>query len=248
MPRLALIGRPLSHSFSKQYFETKFSQLGLLNWQYDLWELDNIDALKSKIELHSDLLGFNVTIPYKIQVIPMCNSLSEAALSIGAVNCVKLIRNGNETLLHGENTDVQGFEISLMNWYLKNSKRALVFGNGGAAKAALYVLNKMGIFFIQVVRTITAPNQILFSELSEAVFANSDLIINCTPIGMYPQTENCLPINEAWIKSDHQYYDMVYNPLYTATMQLFANKGCSVKNGLEMLHLQAEKAWEIWNE
>ena len=166
MPRLALIGNPLSHSFSKQYFEAKFSQLSLLNWRYDLWELNSLEDLKSKLIEAKDLIGFNITIPYKVQIMEHCQFLSEAARSIGAVNCVKVLHATNSIQLHGENTDVHGFEISLMNWYIKNKKAALVFGNGGAAKAALYVLKAMDFSVVQAVRKITGPNQILITDLT----------------------------------------------------------------------------------
>ncbi len=247
MPRLALIGNPLSHSFSKQYFEAKFSQLSLPNWRYDLWELNSLDDLKSKLIATEDLVGFNVTIPYKVQIMEHCQSLSEAARSIGAVNCVKVVYSPNGLQLHGENTDVHGFEISLMNWYIKNKKAALVFGKGGAAKAALYVLKAMDFSVVQAVRKITGPNQILITDLTATDFNNSDLIVNCTPLGTFPKVDAQLPIPSNWIQAHHQYYDMVYNPTETATMQMFKAQGCSVKNGLEMLHLQADRAWEIWN-
>jgi shikimate dehydrogenase len=247
VPRLALIGNPLSHSFSKQCFETKFSQLSLLNWHYDLWELQTLEELKSKLKAYTDLVGFNVTIPYKVQIISHCQTLSEAARSIGAVNCVKVMRTAGGLHLHGENTDVHGFEMSLVNWCVKNQKKALVFGNGGASKAALFVLNQMEFSVTQVVRTITGPNQILISDLTETDFVNCDLIVNCTPLGTFPKVEEQLPIQANWIQAHHQYYDMVYNPTETATMQLFKSKGARVKNGLEMLHLQADRAWEIWN-
>lgn len=247
MSRLALIGHPLSHSFSKQYFEAKFSQLSLLNWSYDLWELKALEGLKPLLNNHPDLLGFNVTIPYKVQIMVQCQTLSEAAYSIGAVNCVKVMHTPNGLQLHGENTDVHGFEMSLINWYVKGKKSALVFGNGGAAKAALFVLKQMKFSVLQVVRTLTAPNQILISDLTKTILSAHDLIINCTPLGTFPNNDITLPIREEWIQPFHQYYDMVYNPNETATMRLFKGKGAHVKNGLEMLHLQADKAWEIWN-
>jgi shikimate dehydrogenase len=247
LPRLALIGNPLSHSFSKQYFEAKFSQLSLPNWHYDLWELQTLEELKSKLKAHADLVGFNVTIPYKVQIMEHCQSLSEAAHSIGAVNCVKVIHTADGLHLHGENTDVHGFALSLMNWYTENKKSALVFGNGGASKAALFVLNQMKFSVVQAVRKITVPNQILITDLTETDFNNCDLIVNCTPVGTFPKVEEQLPIQANWIQAHHQYYDMVYNPTETAAMQLFKAKGCNVKNGLDMLHLQADRAWEIWN-
>ena len=182
MPRLALIGNPLSHSFSKQYFEAKFSQLSLLNWHYDLWELNSLEDLKSKLIATEDLVGFNVTIPYKVQIIEHCQTLSEAARSIGAVNCVKVVHSPNGIQLHGENTDVHGFEISLMDWYIKNTKTALVFGNGGAAKAALYVLKAMDFSVVQAVRKLTGPNQILISDLSETDANPKQLDSSASPI------------------------------------------------------------------
>ncbi len=146
MPELALIGYPLSHSFSKDYFETKFIQLGLADWQYELLPMENLNGLYEVIESQKDLRGFNVTIPHKINIIPFCDDLSEEAESIGAVNCVRIEREDGEPQLIGHNTDAYGFEKSLLTWYRPTLNKAIIYGNGGAAKAVKYVLEKLNIF------------------------------------------------------------------------------------------------------
>ncbi len=244
--KLALVGHPLAHSFSKSYFELKFSQLGLLNATYELWDMDKLNSLKDRIKNEPDLIGFNVTIPHKLNVMTLCDVISEEAATIGAVNCVKVFRNNGDIELIGYNTDAFGFEMSLSNWYSFNKKRALIFGDGGAAKAAQYICTKLKIDYMQVVRTIRKENQLLIGDLNESVFAQADLIVNCTPLGTYPYMHATLPIPSGWINKEHHCFDMVYNPDFTTTMSVFEIMDAKAKNGLEMLHLQADKAWEIW--
>lgn len=244
---LALIGHPLSHSFSKQYFEEKFSQQGLTDWSYELWPMEDLSQLEQRIKESPNLKGFNITIPHKINIISFLDDLSDEAESIGAVNCVKVSLQDGAPFLTGHNTDAYGFEKSLLTWYQPALNKAIVFGNGGAAKAVKYVLEKLNIRFTEVVRNVEEDEQMDLDEMSAEIFAAHDLIINCTPLGMFPNVNELLPIKAEWIQAHHQYYDLVYNPLETATMVLFAQRSASVKNGLEMLHLQADRAWEIWN-
>lgn len=247
MPTLALIGYPLTHSFSKEYFNKKFSQLSLPDWQYELWSSPFLEEIKERIFKHHDLAGFNVTIPHKVNVLSICDNLSAEADAIGAVNCVRILRTGSRIELNGYNTDAWGFEKSILNWYQPTLKRAIVYGNGGAARAVLYVLKKLEIETLQVVRAVRTENESNIQAMNGNIFSAYNLIINCTPVGMFPSEDEILPIESSWVQPFHQYYDLVYNPSETATMAMFATRGASVKNGLEMLHLQADKAWEIWN-
>ena len=245
--QLGLIGFPLSHSFSKKYFGQKFEKKNILTWQYDLFPLENIQELPALFESRNNLVGINVTIPYKEQIIPYLDELDTAASEIGAVNTVKIV-DGKRI---GYNTDVYGFEKSLCDFMKASAntavKNALVLGTGGAAKAVVYVLKKLGIKAQMVSRS--KKNEVLsYSDLSTTTLNDFQLIINTTPLGMSPNIDAAPNIPYSQLTSAHLCYDLVYNPKKTVFLALGEKKGCPIKNGLEMLQLQAEKAWEIWNE
>lgn len=246
MPALGLIGYPLSHSFSPEYFKAKFQLEGLSDWTYELFPLKDISTLNELLYSKSGLRGLNVTIPYKTEVIPFCSNLTDEAREIGAVNCIELVQTPSGKELKGYNTDVEGFRKSLLNWYRPSLKNALILGNGGAAKAVEYVLKSENIGITRVVRTTNDSRQITFHDLPTLSLSAYDLIINCTPIGMYPDIEKVIPIQFSEIQPYHHFYDLVYNPDVTATMQMIMQNGGRAKNGLEMLHLQADAAWAIW--
>jgi shikimate dehydrogenase len=243
MKQLGLIGYPLSHSFSKKYFADKFINEKIDGYHYDLFPLENIQKLLDLLKDKPNLVGLNVTIPYKEQVIPFLDELSKSAKGIGAVNTI-IIENGK---LKGYNTDSYGFEISLKQFLKPYHKHALILGTGGAAKAVQYVLEQLGIGYKYVSRT---PNeeQFAYTELDETILQKYKVIINTTPLGMYPKAHQCPAIPYNFLTSEHLLYDLVYNPAVSLFLENGKARGAAIKNGLEMLHLQAEGAWSIWND
>lgn len=246
MRRFGLIGFPLTHSFSKKYFTEKFHRENIANCRYDLFEISDIRDLPALLDREKELVGLNVTIPYKLQVIPYLNELEPACGTIGAVNCIR-IENGKLT---GYNTDYIGFRNSLDNWIQGFKLNALVLGTGGAAKAVVQALIDLKIPYLQVSRNHSDLEHIItYEELADnrQILQNHRLVINTTPLGMYPHTEKMpyLPIEQ--IGTDHFVYDLIYNPENTALMNAVECRGGKVKNGMEMLYLQAEAAWDIWN-
>ena len=250
MSQFGLIGYPLRNSFSKDFFTSKFNELGLLGYSYRNFPLPDIDLVMDMLVFHPNLLGFNVTLPYKQEILRFLHELDASAEGVGAVNCVKVIRNP-ETLdqysLIGYNTDVYGFEQSLINFTkdISKIKKAIVFGNGGAAKAIRYVLQKHKVEMIIVTRQAT-QDCICYEELSKEMIESSQLIVNCTPVGMFPNVKDVLPIPFHYLNDSHYCYDLIYLPEEPSFLREAKLRGASIKNGLEMLQLQAEKSWEIW--
>lgn len=247
MRRYGLIGYPLGHSFSKRFFEEKFAREGIADARYDLFPLPDIGHLPELIAENPDLCGLNVTIPHKQTVMRFLHELDETARAVGAVNTIR-IRDGRLT---GFNTDVTGFEQSLANWpAFRRCKptRACILGTGGAAGAVAYVLRKMQIGYVFVSRQPAGQNQISYEALNVRSAADFDLIVNTTPLGMYPEVDTCPPVPFDIFDARHLVYDLVYNPAETVLLRRAGTTGASVKNGLEMLHLQAEAAWNIWQE
>lgn len=238
MMKFGLIGRNISYSFSKKYFEQKFHQLSLLDYSYDLFDIQQIEEIE-KIFSIDNLRGLNVTIPYKEQVIPFLDELSDEAEKIGAVNCI-LIKNGKKT---GYNTDVFGFEKSLLTYPKILSEKALILGNGGATKAVKYIFDKYNIDY-QIVSRKTELN---FENLSEEIVKEHKIIIQCTPVGTFPNVEQNLPFPFGGISFQHVVIDLIYNPPQTQFLRKAHEMGAETMNGLLMLEQQAEKAWEIWN-
>jgi len=247
MKTYGLIGYPLSHSFSKKYFTEKFLKEGIADHQYELFPIEDITALPDLLTNNPSLCGLNVTIPHKVNVLCYLNEVDEAADKIGAVNCISIKSFDGENYLKGYNTDAYGFEASLKPLLSPQHQKALIFGDGGAAKAVKYVLDKLGIAYQIVVRK-AMPNAILYSEVTPQILATHKLLINTTPLGMSPNINTFPEIDYKQITSDHLAYDLVYNPLETEFLVKAAERGASTKNGLEMLHKQAEKAWAIWNK
>jgi shikimate dehydrogenase len=246
MRRFGLIGFPLSHSFSKKFFTQKFREENIEGCEYDLFPIERIALLPGLINSDPGLEGINVTIPYKLDVIPYLNEIDEAAGQIGAVNCIRVSRNGNGLFLKGYNTDAYGFEASLAPMLEVQHTRALVFGDGGAAKAVKYVLGKLGIQY-QVVTRKPAEGSISYEDVSPALLKEYTILINTTPLGMSPDYSTRPEIPYEALSEKHLAYDLVYNPEETAFLHLCREKGVKIKNGLEMLYLQAERSWYIWN-
>lgn len=236
-----LIGFPLSHSFSQRYFTEKFLREGIPDCRYELFPIDQMDAFPALWEMHADLKGVNVTIPYKEKVIPYLSSLSDVVQKTGACNCIKKTSKG----LVGYNTDVIGFEQVLLRNLKPIHRKALVLGTGGAAKAVQYVLHKNGIAFMDVSRH-AGPGKMTYSELDKNLMRDHLLIVNTTPLGMYPQTNSAPDIPYELLTGDHFLFDLVYNPAKTLFLERGEAKGSFIQNGADMLAIQAEESWRIW--
>ncbi|MEJ2903849.1 shikimate dehydrogenase family protein [Pedobacter panaciterrae] len=247
MRKFGLIGFPLSHSFSKKFFTEKFLNEHIPDCEYELFPIEHIGLLTELISKNIELEGLNVTIPYKLAVLPFLNEVDEAADQIGAVNCISIQRKNGQELLTGYNTDAYGFEESLKPMLNEHHKKALVFGDGGAAKAVKYVLNKLNIPFIVVTRSPTS-NSILYDAVTSTLLQDYTILINTTPLGMSPNPETCPDIPYEALTENHLAYDLVYNPEETTFLAKSRASGASIKNGLEMLYLQAERSWYIWNK
>lgn len=260
MKHYGLIGFPLSHSFSKKYFTEKFEKEKIEDTKYDLFSLEHIDSLPALLHQHPDLCGLNVTVPHKINVLKYLDWIEHDAKNVGAVNCIRITREspvmaafngevgikGHDFRLEGFNTDIYGFEMSLKPLLKNPYGGALVLGDGGAANAVKCVLENLGIPFKSVTRK-PFPGHILFKELKPHHIRENKLIINTTPIGMSPNINECPPIPYEAITVDHLLYDLIYNPEQTLFLKKGEDQGAATKNGYEMLVLQAERSWEIWN-
>ena len=239
-----LIGYPLGHSFSKQYFEEKFVKENLHHCIFNLFPLVNVNEFDQIIDTYQYLKGMAVTIPHKQNIIPLLHTISEEAKTIGAVNCIK-IKNGYTI---GYNTDVVGFEQSLVPLLLPHHTSALVLGTGGASKAVQYVLKKLGINFTLVSRNKNMQSGIInYQDISTIMLQKNTLIINTTPLGMVPSVHTYPHLDYSQLTKKHLCYDLVYKPQTTLFLQKCAAHGAVVKNGFEMLILQAEENWKIWN-
>ncbi|MFZ6001364.1 MAG: shikimate dehydrogenase family protein [Bacteroidota bacterium] len=243
--KFGLIGLTVSHSFSKVYFDEKFFREGLRDYRYDLYPLETIDGLTKLLNDNPELVGLNVTIPYKEQVFKFLNEVDADAKKIGAVNVIQ-IKNGK---LKGFNTDRDAFLETLQKWFPNEAgSRALVLGTGGSSKAVQQALTKLGIAFDTVSREADKGTY-TYDELKEKgdILTKANLVVNTTPLGMSPNTNAFPPIDFEKITSNHYVYDLIYNPARTMVLQKAEMRGAHIKNGLEMLHVQAEKAWAIWN-
>lgn len=240
-----LIGQTVSHSFSKSYFDEKFFREGLRDHHYELFPLNNISEIETLIRSTKGLSGLNVTIPYKEQVIQYLDEVDPAAKKIGAVNVIK-IKNGKRK---GFNTDMDAFYETIEKWLPKGKTfQALVLGTGGSSKSVQEALSKLKIPFKLVSRS-PAKGVYTYKDLGKKprIINDSNLIINTTPLGMHPNTNTMPPIDYELLTPDHFVYDLIYNPARTMFLQKAEMRGATAKNGLEMLHVQAEKSWNIWN-
>lgn len=241
-----LIGYPLSHSFSKKYFTEKFAEEGIEQCRYELFPLTSINELPQLLLKQPDLRGLNVTIPYKQAVIPYLHEIAEEAQAIGAVNVVKIV----EEKLMGFNSDAYGFEKSLISLLAQKPSestdlQALILGTGGASKAVRYVLDKLKIVHRYVSRT-KMEEGFTYDEITPAILREYRLVINCTPLGTYPNEDTFPSLPYHAVTKSHFFYDLVYNPAETLFLKKGKVNGASTLNGLPMLHLQAERSWEIW--
>ena len=239
--RYGLVGKHIAYSFSQGYFSSKFKMLGLADCSYENFDLSDISEFKALLS-KANLKGLNVTIPYKEAVLPFLDKLDDKAESIGAVNTIAFTKEG----LIGHNTDAYGFKMSLLPLLTESHKKALVLGTGGASKAIHYVLNELNIESTAVSRS-QIDEGYSYSQLTSEIVASHTLIINCTPLGTHPNIDDKPDIPYRHLTSQHLLYDLIYNPSKTAFLKEGEKIGCTIKNGLEMLELQAEKSWEIWN-
>lgn len=246
MERYGLIGYPLSHSFSRDFFNEKFKSEDI-DAEYVNFEIPSIERLPETLSANPDLCGFNVTIPYKEKIISYLDELSEDANSIGAVNVVKISQRKGKTYLKGYNSDVIGFTRSIEPLLDSNRRYALVLGTGGASKAVVYALHKLNVETLIVSRN-PKEGMISYNQLTPEIVSSHKVIVNCTPIGMYPHTDECPNIPYQAVEFGHLFYDLVYNPDETLFLKRGAQQGAETKNGLEMLLLQAYASWDFWHQ
>ena len=247
MDKYGLIGYPLGHSFSISYFNQKFQDENI-DAVYENYEIPSIDALPEVLSSNPELKGINVTIPYKEKVLPFLDSISPEARAIGAVNVIRVSHKGNKTILKGYNSDVIGFTKSIEPMLDKKlHQKALILGTGGASKAIDYGLRNLGLETVFVSR-YERPGTIQYQNITPEVVKEYNVIVNCTPLGMYPKTEVCPELPYEAMDSHTILYDLIYNPDETLFMKRGAEYGANVKNGLEMLLLQAFSSWEFWHE
>ncbi|WP_443733320.1 shikimate dehydrogenase family protein [Xylanibacter rarus] len=245
MDKYGLIGYPLGHSFSKSYFNEKFGNEGI-NAEYINFEIPTLDSLPEILASNPELKGLNVTIPYKEKVISYLDSISPEARAIGAVNVIRVDHKGNDTYLKGFNSDVIGFTKSIEPLLERFHKKALILGTGGASKAINFGLKSLGLETVFVSR-FERPGTIQYSQITPDIIQEYNVIVNCTPCGMYPHIDECPQLPYEAMTSKNILYDLLYNPDETLFMKKGAQHGATVKNGLEMLLLQAFASWEFWH-
>lgn len=243
MHRLGLIGKDISYSFSRGYFTTKFEAQNL-PFTYENFDLQHISEFKKLFTKNHNIVGFNVTIPYKEDIMLYLDSLNKKARKIGAVNTITIDKNGK---LKGYNTDCYGFKKSITPFLKPHHKKALILGTGGASKAIAYTLKKLDIKFEYVSRTKKPGVKFTYETLTSEILNDYTIVINCTPIGTHPNIEECPNIPYDGISDKHILFDLIYNPSETKFLRLGKDKGAEICNGLKMLEYQAEKAWKIWN-
>lgn len=248
MKTYGLIGYRLGYSFSKGFFTEKFEKENLSEHEYVNFELDTIDEFPAIFKANDHIAGLNCTIPYKQQIMPFLDEIDAEAAEVGAINTVKIIHSSEGIKLKGFNTDIYGFENSLKPMLTGKHTKALILGTGGASKAIKHILTKLGLSFVSAsIEEQLYENEIRYEQIDESLLRECLVVINATPLGTFPKVDNCANIPYEFIGSDHVLFDLVYNPEETLFMKKGKAQGAAVKNGLEMLHLQALKAWEIWN-
>lgn len=243
-----LIGGSLSHSFSQQYFTEKFAKLGLDNCKYTLFPISDISKFSNVISGNPGLEGLNVTSPYKQTIIPFLDELDSNVLKLGAVNVIKVFHKGNDTFLKGYNTDIFGLRKTFKSLELPTDCNALILGTGGAAKAAKFTLSEIGIHSTNVSRKPSTLDELPYSKLTPRIIQEHRLIINATPVGMFPNVSDFPDIPYNGISAKHICFDLIYNPEKTKFLEKCESQGAQIANGLEMLYEQAEQAWKIWND
>ena len=249
MKSFGIIGFPLTHSFSQKYFSEKFIKENISDCEFKIFPIENINNFPNIIKENENLCGLSVTIPYKEKIISFLDEIDNIAQSIGAINSIKIFYKNGKRFLKGYNTDVFGFQQTIKPFLDINHERALILGSGGASKAVQYVLKEIGIDFLIVKRgEISKRNEINWSEINDNIIKSHQLIINTTPLGMFPNIEKYPEIPYENITSKYLLYDLIYNPEKTKFLEFGEKKNAIVLNGLQMLHFQAKMSWKIWNE
>lgn len=246
MRKFGLIGKSLLHSRSKEYFLQKFTREHLSDCIYENYQLDDLKDIRRVVLNEPFLMGLNVTTPYKVEIRKYMDDMDPIANELQAVNCIKISRNGNIIKLTGINTDAEAFRESLKPLLRTDHNWALVLGTGGAAKAVCYALNELCISHTLVSRR-EKPGILKYSDITSQIIADHKIIINATPVGMFPEEKQYPPLPYRYLTSKHLLYDLIYNPEETVFLKKGIEVGAQVKNGLEMLELQAELSWEVWN-
>lgn len=248
MKTFGLIGHRLGYSFSRNFFTEKFQRENLTNHEYVNFELDSISEFPRIFEQGKEIGGLNCTIPYKQQIMQYLDEIDPEAAQVGAVNTVKITYKEGRRFLKGFNTDIYGFENSLKPMLDEKHKKALILGTGGASKAIKHILNKSGIDFVSAsIEEQLFEKEIRYHQIDEQLLKEYLIVIQATPVGTFPNVDQCPDIPYQYISSNHVCFDLVYNPEETMFLKKAKAQGAKTKNGLEMLHLQALKAWEIWN-
>lgn len=245
--RYGLIGYPLGHSFSKSYFTEKFKK-NSIEAVYDLFPLEQIESLDKLLQSEEGLVGLNVTIPFKQQVIPLLDKISEEATDMNSVNVIKILRRNSNLYLEGYNTDAPAFESELIDLAGEIAGNALILGTGGAASSVAYILKKRGWEIQYVSRNPQSKDTLGYSEITEFLLKQTRLIVNATPVGMFPYIDKCPVFPYHLLSNEHYLFDLIYNPDKTLFLQKGELQGAKIKNGLGMLYKQAELAWEIWQK
>lgn len=246
MRKFGLIGYPLGHSFSKKYFTKKFLTERISDCSYDNYPIENLEHFRALLTSEKDLCGLNVTIPYKSQIIGFLDNIDGEAEEIGAVNVLKIKRHRDKIDLTGYNSDVTGIKDSLLPYVNEKVTHALVLGTGGSSRAVCHVLRQFGLNITLVSRD-RKHGALSYSDIDQVILNQTQLIVNTTPLGMFPNTGSMPDINYRGLNRTHILFDLVYNPELTTFLKMGAEQGCTVISGIKMLHSQAEKAWEIWN-
>ncbi len=247
MKKFGLIGFPLEHSFSKKFFSEKFEKEGISNCRYDNYSLEKIELLNNLVRENTELIGLNVTIPYKQAVIPFLDEMDDDADEIGAVNTIRIYRDQKSLRLKGYNTDVYGFEKPLIPVLKGHHKKALILGTGGASKAVAHILKKYSVDYKYVSRNPKNPTILTYRDLTPEIIEQCNIIVNTSPLGMFPNLGEKPDIPYDNVGKQHILYDLIYNPEKTLFLKEGEERNATIINGLPMLHIQAEKAWEIWN-
>ncbi len=249
MRKYGLIGKTLSHSFSEKFFSEKFLNENISDSEYKNYPLSDLSELIPLLTKQKEIIGLNVTVPFKEKILPFLHFIHPIAAEIEAVNCLRIQRDSANTIqLHGFNTDATAFEQNILSFIGKEKPKALVLGTGGSSKAVQFVLRKLNIEYALVSRT--SKNQKVqtytYEELNEEIIKDHKLIVQCTPIGMFPDVQDFPRLPYAAISNSHFLFDLIYNPVATRFLANGKEQGAKTRNGLEMLHLQAERSWELW--
>ena len=243
--KYGLLGKNIAYSFSKKYFTDKFEQLNLTQFEYVNYDIEKIEFFRDQVLCDLDKLGgLNVTIPYKESVIPYLDEIDEQAAAIGAVNTIKILKDNK---LKGFNTDAFGFEKSLKSCWRGDESKALILGTGGASKAIAFVLDRLNVDYLFVSRNSGKNNAITYDALNKELMGTYEMIINCSPLGTYPDVDAKPKLPYEFLTDRHLLFDLIYNPVKTAFLQMGEEAGATIMNGRSMLEYQAEKSWEIWN-